>query len=52
MPESLVRAQKLGGKKLLFYQADLCDKDSLRAIFAKVNTMHSRAARWLDLVPF
>lgn len=34
-PESLVRAQKLTGKSLFFYEADLCDKDSLRSIFAK-----------------
>ncbi len=36
MPESLVRVQRLTGKSLVFYEADLCDKDSLRSVFAKV----------------
>ena len=37
MPESLVRVQRLTGKSLVFHEADLCDKDSLRSVFAKVN---------------
>ena len=36
MPESLVRVQRLSGKSLVFHEADLCDKDSLRSVFAKV----------------
>ena len=36
MPESLSRAQELTGKTLQFYEADLCDKDSLRAVMKKV----------------
>lgn len=35
MPESLVRVQKLTGKSLTFYDADLCNLDSLRAVFSK-----------------
>jgi len=35
MPESLVRAQRLTGKTLTFYQADLCSKESLRAVMSK-----------------
>jgi len=35
MPESLVRVQRLTGKSLVFHEADLCDKDSLRSVFAK-----------------
>lgn len=34
-PESLVRVQKLTGKSLTFYEADLVDKDSLRQVFSK-----------------
>ena len=37
MPESLVRVQRLTGKSLVFHEADLCDKDSLRSVFAKVH---------------
>ena len=37
-PESLVRVQKLTGKNVTFYEADLCDKDSLRQVFSKVKT--------------
>ncbi len=36
MPESLIRAQKLAGRSLTFYEADLCDKDSLRSVMKKV----------------
>lgn len=35
MPESLVRVQRLTGKSVIFHEADLCDKDSLRSVFAK-----------------
>jgi hypothetical protein len=35
-PESLVRVQKLTGKNLTFYEADLVDKDALRQVFSKV----------------
>ena len=35
-PESLIRVQKLTGKSLTFYEADLCDKDALRPVFSKV----------------
>eukprot|EP00094_Tigriopus_californicus_P003813 TCALIF_03669-PA protein Name:"Similar to GALE UDP-glucose 4-epimerase (Pongo abelii)" AED:0.18 eAED:0.18 QI:465/0.66/0.8/0.9/0.88/0.9/10/0/383 len=35
MPESLVRVQKLTGKSLTFYEADLCNIDSLRSVFTK-----------------
>lgn len=34
-PESLVRVQHLTGKSVTFYQADLCNKDSLREVFNK-----------------
>lgn len=43
MPESLVRVQRLTGKSVIFHEADLCDKDSLRSVFAKVrqhSTVH------------
>ena len=36
MPESLIRVQRLTGKTLTFYDADLCNRDSLRAVFSKV----------------
>ena len=36
MPESLARVQKLTGKTLTFYEADLCDKDSLRRCMSAV----------------
>ena len=35
MPESLVRVQRLTGKTVTFYEADLCSKDSLRAVMSK-----------------
>ena len=35
MPESLVRVQKLTGKSLTFYEADLCDKESLKNAMSK-----------------
>ena len=35
-PESLVRVQKLSGKSLIFYPADLTNKDSLREVFSQV----------------
>ena len=41
MPESLVRVQRLTGKSVIFYEADLCDKDSLRSVFAKVRIIFS-----------
>jgi len=34
-PESIVRVQNLTGKPVTFYEADLCNKDSLRQVFAK-----------------
>ncbi len=39
MPESLVRVQQLTGKTLIFYPADLCNKDSLREVFSKVSSV-------------
>ncbi len=39
MPESLVRVQKLTGKSITFYEADLCSKESLRAVMSKVSMM-------------
>ncbi len=39
MPESLVRVQKLTGKSITFYEADLCSKESLRAVMSKVGIM-------------
>ena len=36
MPESLSRVQKLTGKSVTFYEADLLDKDSLREVMKKV----------------
>jgi UDP-glucose 4-epimerase len=33
--ESLIRVEKLTGKKISFYQADVCDKEALRKIFAE-----------------
>ncbi len=36
MPESLRRVQKLTGKSVVFYEADLCSKESLRAVMSKV----------------
>ena len=38
LPESLVRVQKLTGKSLIFYPADLTKKDSLREVFSQVHT--------------
>jgi len=35
LPESLVRVQKLTGKSLIFYPADLTKKDSLREVFSQ-----------------
>ncbi len=36
MPESLGRVQKLTGKSVVLYKADLCSKESLRAVMSKV----------------
>ncbi len=36
MPESLARAQKIAGKPLTFYEADLCDKEAIKEVFDKV----------------
>jgi len=36
MPESLIRVQRLSGKLLKFYEADLCRVDELREVFKKV----------------
>lgn len=36
MPESLQRVQKITGKKITFYTADLTEKDALKPIFQKV----------------
>ncbi len=44
MPESLVRVQKLTGKSITFYEADLCSKESLRAVMSKVS---SNTGIWL-----
>jgi hypothetical protein len=41
-PESLVRVQKLTGKSLTFYEADLVDKDALRQVFSKVRRIRGR----------
>ena len=41
MPESLVRVQKLTGKTLTFYEADLCNKESLRNVVSKVKDIFS-----------
>jgi len=35
IPESLCRVQKLTGKSVTFYGADLCNKPSLREVFSK-----------------
>ena len=37
MPESLVRAQRLSGRKVTFYNADLCSKESLMSVMSKVS---------------
>lgn len=34
-PESILRVQKLTGKTVAFYEADITDKDALRQVFAK-----------------
>ena len=33
--ESIVRTEKLTGKKITFYEEDLCNREGLEAIFAK-----------------
>ncbi len=42
MPESLARVQKLTGKTLSFYEADLLDKESLKAVMKKVTATSMR----------
>ncbi len=37
IPESLNRVQNLTGKKLTFYEVDLCDKAALKGVFSKVS---------------
>jgi len=36
-PESLKRVEKIVGKKIKFYEADVRDKDALRKIFSENN---------------
>ena len=36
-PESLVRVQNITKKSLKFYDVDVCDRNSLRQVFEKVN---------------
>jgi len=45
-PESINRIQKLTGKKIGFHEANLCNKDSLRKVFA----MHSGGGNQIDCV--
>ena len=35
-PESLVRVEEMLGKKITFYKANLCDRESLKVPFQKV----------------
>lgn len=39
MPESLRRVEELTNRSLTFYNVDLQNRDSLRAIFRKVSTL-------------
>ena len=35
MPESLRRVEKYTGKKIIFYEVDLCNKEDLKRVFSK-----------------
>jgi len=45
-PESINRVQDLTGRKVAFHEGDLCNKDSLRKVFA----IHHEAGRTIDCV--
>jgi UDP-glucose 4-epimerase len=37
LPESLIRVQEITGKKLKFYQVNLCERDALDRVFKSVS---------------
>jgi len=45
-PESIIRVQDLTGKRVAFHEGDLCNKDSLRKVFA----IHHTAGERIDCV--
>jgi UDP-glucose 4-epimerase len=46
--ESLTRVKKITGKELIFYEADICDKEALDRIFYKREYRFSHSLCWTE----
>ncbi|XP_039299875.1 UDP-glucose 4-epimerase-like [Nilaparvata lugens] len=60
IPEVLQRVERLTGKKITFYQVDLCDQDALSDVFNKVmiiptnyfNAIHSAEGYCIQIIVY